>query len=502
MRFGWGTGRLAAAVTVGVVTVVVSWLASVDGEYVAVPVADALVHALPTALLTWVIAAVGEHATLLFALSAAGVTAALFATLVFVSVALLTRIGPDAEHIAALSAVVVVTTLSVMLAGGVRHAIGLGLVGGSVVWLFGRFDRDSTEPGGWSRRDVVALLGGGLFGGFGALLSSSGPDLETPVVSLPDRTRREIETLRDDARSRELDVPGLPGLLTPIGEFYVVDINIEPPAVDADSWSVAIGGAVETDVTLTRDRLELFEPVSELLTLRCIGEELNGTLMSSAIWTGVAVTALLERAGPEGEYAKLVGADGYSEVVPVSMLEDALLVYAMNGRPLPREHGFPARILVPGSWGKVNVKWITDIEIRTEATDGFWSEWEGTSAVNTIAKLWRAHPTEDGMVVAGHAYAGSRGIEAVEVSTDGGETWGEATLSDPLSDPATWRQWRYEWQPDPTRDSAEVVVRAVDGEGRLQTEAHSDPKPDGATGWVSRRIETTEATDFSRGYRE
>ena len=490
--------RFAVAVAVGVAVVGVSRLVSPGGEYVAGPVAGVLVHTLPTRLLMWTIATLGEYAGTLFSLSAAALTVALFCAVTLLAMWFAER--SDAVASVPSAVAVAVATVTFALTASAVHAVGLGLVGAAIGWLGDRIDRIDAPAGGWSRREVVTALGGGGLFGTGALAASVGSDTPQPELSLPSRTRLEIDELHDIAAENDLDIPGLPGLLTPIGEFYVVDINIDPPAVDAETWSVTVEGAVDTEVTLTRDRLELFDPVTELLTLRCIGEDLNGTLMSTAVWSGVPVAALLDRAGPNGEYAKLVGADRYSEVLPIEMLSEAILVYAMNGRALPREHGFPARVIVPGSWGKVNVKWVTGIEILTEHEDGFWSQWNGTSSVNTVAKLWHARPTGGGMEVSGHAYAGDRGIEAVEVSTDDGETWNDATLSDPLSHRATWRQWRYEWVPE--GDAASVVVRAIDGDGELQTEAFSDPQPDGATGWVSRRVDTTTATDFTRGYRD
>lgn len=500
METGQRWRDVAVAGTVGVAVVVISRLVSVGGEYVAGPIAGILVHTVPTALLTWAVATFGTYAETLFALTAAGLAAALFALVTLLGTRIVSRAETDRKRILkSIATAVGIVLLTAILTESITHAMGLGLVGGAVVRFGDRFDRSSVSAGGWSRRDTVTALGGSLLVGLGSMIAREGGDTTDPELSLPDRTQREIEALRNTATSREFDIPDLPGLLTPVGEFYVVDINIDPPVVDAEEWSVTVDGAVESEIELTRDRLDLFDPVSEPLTLRCIGETLNAVQIGTAVWTGIPAAALLDRAEPSGEYAKLTAADRYSEVLPLEMLEDALLVYAMNGRALSREHGFPARVIVPGSWGKVNVKWVTGIEILTEHEDGFWSEWNGTSSVNTVAKLWNARPTEGGTEVSGHAYAGSRGISAVEVSTDGGDTWAEATLGEPLPHPATWRQWRYEWSPD--RDSVEVGVRAIDGEGRLQTEAYSEPKPNGPTGWVSRRVETTEATDFTRGYR-
>jgi len=161
----------------------------------------------------------------------------------------------------------------------------------------------------------------------------------------------------------------------------------------------------------------------------------------------------------------------------------------MNGDQLPRGHGFPARALIPGHWGEINVKWITEIEILEEEVEGYWEErgWHGTGPVNTVAKLHAVNHLDDGRIeVAGHAYAGNRGIERVEVSTDGGDTWSEATLSEELPGDDVWRQWAYRYERE---DAHEVVVRAVDGTGTLQAEERSDAFPSGPTGWVSEEVE-------------
>jgi DMSO/TMAO reductase YedYZ molybdopterin-dependent catalytic subunit len=174
----------------------------------------------------------------------------------------------------------------------------------------------------------------------------------------------------------------------------------------------------------------------------------------------------------------------------------------MNGEPLPRGHGHPVRALIPGHWGEINVKWLTEIEVLEQEMDGYWEQrgWHGTGPVNTVAKLHAVNHLDGGQrQVGGHAYAGTRGIERVEVSTDGGETWNDATLSNPLSGNVgeegptsdqtaedAWRQWEYTYEADQPH---EVVVRATDGEGTLQPEEESDAFPSGPTGWVSRRVE-------------
>jgi DMSO/TMAO reductase YedYZ molybdopterin-dependent catalytic subunit len=181
--------------------------------------------------------------------------------------------------------------------------------------------------------------------------------------------------------------------------------------------------------------------------------------------------------------------DGYYEEFPLAALEPGLLAFGMNGRTLPSEHGAPVRALVPGHWGEVNVKWLTEIDVLEEEATGYWEKrgWHGTGPVNTVAKLsTKGVRQDDTAYVAGHAYAGTRGIDRVEVSIDGGSTWQAATLSEPLPGDDVWRQWRYGFQPE---GSHEVVVRAIDGTGTLQPRERSDAFPSGATGWVRTTFE-------------
>jgi hypothetical protein len=232
---------------------------------------------------------------------------------------------------------------------------------------------------------------------------------------------------------------------------------------------------------------------------------LNGKKMDTALWTGVPIMDLLESAGIDAGddcCVMLRAADDFFEEFPLSALENGFLAFEMNGEPLPRGHGYPVRALIPGHWGEINVKWLTEIEVLAEEAKGYWERrgWHGTGPVNTVAKLHAVNRLGDGesggteMQVGGHAYAGTRGIQSVEVSTDGGESWDEATLSEPLpadtveqtqSAEDAWRQWEYSYESDSPH---EVVVRATDGEGDLQPSERSDSFPSGPTGWVSKQV--------------
>ncbi len=299
----------------------------------------------------------------------------------------------------------------------------------------------------------------------------------------------DTEDLLATAEEQSLAVGGIEGLVS--DEFYEVDYSNFDPTVEKDNWSLTVTGEVEEEVEIDFDELQAMETEHRFVTLRCVGEALNGQKMDNALWTGTPVAPLLEQAGPGGgcECVRLHAADDYYQVFPISALQTGFLAYGMNGTELPKGHGHPVRTLIPGHWGEINVKWVTEIEVLDEEAEGYWEErgWHGTGPVETVAKLHAVNHRDDGTVqVGGHAYAGTRGVETVEVSTDGGDTWTEATLSEPLPGDDVWRQWAHEFEPE---GSQEVVVRAIDGNGDVQPREESDSFPSGATGWVSRTVE-------------
>ena len=310
------------------------------------------------------------------------------------------------------------------------------------------------------------------------------PASETESVPIPD----DVAALLAEAEEKSFDAERLEPLVS--DNFYTVDIASVDPAPARDEWSVRIHGAVGEETTYSFADIEAMDHDHQFNTLRCVGEQLNGRKLDTALWTGVPLMDLLESADLQGDYVMLRAADGFYEEFPVDALESGFLAVGMNGQPLPRAHGAPARALIPGHWGEINVKWLTEIEILDEAATGYWEErgWHGTGPVNTVAKLWAENHLDDGRIeVAGPAYAGTRGIERVEVSTDGGETWTDATLSDPLPGDDVWRHWMYRY--DPPAGKHEVVVRATDGTGTLQPRDEQEAYPNGPSGWVSQTVQ-------------
>lgn len=297
--------------------------------------------------------------------------------------------------------------------------------------------------------------------------------------------------------------PLLRGVVTPNDLFYRVDINPIPPRVDTREWRLRVSGMVEKQLELTFEEICSMPHVEIYATLECVSNEIGGDLVSTALWRGVRLRDVLERAGvrPGAAYVVFRCSDSYDVGIPMerALLEGTILAYAMNREILPEDHGFPLRAVVPGLYGMMNAKWITEIEVVGEAHLGFWQRrgWSNEATYKTHS--WIAIPSDGTLqgrfrerlpsmiragersVIAGLAFAGDRGIERVEVSTDGGETWTEATLRDPLSG-YTWVVWSAEWTP-PGKGRYRLLVRATDKEGRTQTAELSEPFPSGATGY-------------------
>jgi DMSO/TMAO reductase YedYZ molybdopterin-dependent catalytic subunit len=457
-----------------------------DG-FVAAPIDAAIVAATPDTIVRFAIQALGSaghvlHVGLALALAVFGLALpALF------GLALARRVQVP---LLSVGTTFLLTLAGLSAATGAVTPAVVGALAATVVVAVGVFPwrgDDATDPSA-DRRQLLRILVGTLgFVGIGTVLGTS-VDSGSPTESVG--SEDETETLLAQATEQSLDVPGLSGLVTPTDEFYEVDINGFDPDLAADEWELAVTGAVDERVTLDYDELRAMTPEHRFVTLRCVGESLNGHKMDTALWTGVPVADLLDRAGPSSDCGCVMvrAADGYFEEFPLDALRNAFLAYGMNGMTLPRGHGYPARLLVPGHWGEINVKWVTEFELLESEQDGYWEQrgWHGTGPVNTVAKLHAVARHDDGTVqVGGHAYAGTRGIERVEVSTDGGETWADAVLSDPLPGEDVWRQWAYRFTPTGTH---EVVVRATDGTGTLQPKDRRDSFPSGATGWVSETV--------------
>lgn len=279
--------------------------------------------------------------------------------------------------------------------------------------------------------------------------------------------------------------------------FYRVDINPIPPQLDFDTWTLNLHGKVNNAQTLDKNSLPQLATVDEYATLECVSNSIYPAsgLISNAKWTGVPLATLLKQAGllANSNYVVFRCADGYTVGVPIerALEPGALLAYKMNDAMLPNEHGFPLRAIVPGIYGMMNAKWITEIEVTDQVYLGYWQErgWSNDARIKTTSIIY--YPTSNVQVnsftpIAGVAFAGDRGVSKVEVSVDGGDTWSEATLKPPRS-PYSWVLWAYEWKPTST-GTANIMVRATDGKGQLQDPTATQPFPDGASGYSSVQV--------------
>jgi DMSO/TMAO reductase YedYZ molybdopterin-dependent catalytic subunit len=291
-------------------------------------------------------------------------------------------------------------------------------------------------------------------------------------------------------------VRGLPPEVTPNKRFYSVSKNIlVNPTVKPETWRLDVHGLVGSRLALSLDELRAMPVFEQYATLACISNEVPAKAIGNALWKGVRLADVLERAGGPGRGAVdlvFTCADNYTDSIPMAkaLEKTTILAYEMNGEPLPKLHGFPLRAVVPGIYGMKNAKWIEAIEIVDHDYRGYWMRrgWSDVATYQTVSRI--DVPRAGGQMdaggahgVGGIAFAGDRGIRAVEVSADNGRSWMPATVK-PALGPYTWVLWALEWTP-PAAGTYTLTVRATDGTGTVQPVEKRDPAPDGATGWHS-----------------
>jgi DMSO/TMAO reductase YedYZ molybdopterin-dependent catalytic subunit len=284
-------------------------------------------------------------------------------------------------------------------------------------------------------------------------------------------------------------------ILTETDDFYHVSKNLSDPTVSANGWSLKISGMVSQPLELTYDQVVARSSVDKITNLMCISNELNGDLTGAAQWTGFPLKELLDEAGLQTGAVdlKFKAADDYEDSIPVAagLDPDTLVVTGMNGEPLRDDHGFPARIIVPGIYGMKNVKWLHEIQVVGEDFQGYWQTrgWSDPA----IPQIWGRidQPTRSikpgPFIATGLASAGDRDIARVEISLDDGETWADAILEPSLNPPLTWVRWALPF--DAVEGKYKMRMRATDGTGQVMTEVERSPLPDGATGWPRRSFE-------------
>jgi DMSO/TMAO reductase YedYZ molybdopterin-dependent catalytic subunit len=295
-----------------------------------------------------------------------------------------------------------------------------------------------------------------------------------------------------------LDVEGISALITPNEQFYRIDVALQVPQINPDDWQLKITGLVDNEVTIGYAELLALPLVEHVTTIACVSNEVGGGLIGNATWLGYPIRELLARAGIQSGADMVLssGPDGFSAGTPIETLTDpnrqALLAVGMNGEPLPTEHGFPARMIVPGLFGYVSAtKWVTEMKVtRFADAEGYWTPrgWDALGPVVTESRIdvpLSGQTVASGTVaIAGVAWAPHTGIAGVEVRVDDG-AWQQATLAPGISDD-TWVQWVLQW---PASSGAHTIaVRATDKSGYTQTDRQAPPAPSGATGWDTIRV--------------
>ena len=358
-------------------------------------------------------------------------------------------------------------------------------------------DLDAAEPArpGIDRRRflVLAALAGAsalVVGITARTVSMAVSSVEAIRSALKLPSPRTTVAVPDGA---ELDIPGLSKLFTPNKDFYRVDTALTVPSIDPDTWRLVIDGMVDQRVEMSFQDILDMGLDEYAITLTCVSNEVGGELVGNAKWLGVPLRDVLKKAGVKSGADMVLSrsVDGYTASTPLSALTDddldAILAVGMNGEPLPLEHGFPVRMVVPGLYGYVSAtKWLTELKVTTFAQDeAYWTP-RGYSAEAPIKFASRVDTPKIGEAVAagkipiaGVAWAQSVGIERVEVSIDDGD-WVQATLSAPINDD-TWVQWFMEW--DATPGTHYVAVRAVNKNGDLQIQERAPIAPNGSSGW-------------------
>ncbi|MCU1571897.1 MAG: oxidoreductase [Naasia sp.] len=353
----------------------------------------------------------------------------------------------------------------------------------------------ATRAAGPSRRSFLISAGIAAAVGVAAAVGSQALALGTRAV---DGARRAIR-LPAPSKSAppipagaSLEVEGIAPLITPNADFYRIDTAVFLPNLDPAEWKLRIFGMVEQEVEIGYQELLALPLEESHATLTCVSNVVGGDLISTATWLGYPIRSLLARARPSANADMVLSksSDGFTAGTPITALTDernAILAVGMNGVPLPREHGFPVRMVVPGLYGYVSAtKWLVSMEVtRFDRVQAYWTQraWGERGPVKLSSRIDvpkdGARVAEGTVTVAGVAWEQHTGVAGVQVSVDGGE-WQDADIATELT-VDTWRQWRWDWAATP--GSHELRARATDATGAVQDPVERGVLPDGATGF-------------------
>jgi DMSO/TMAO reductase YedYZ molybdopterin-dependent catalytic subunit len=298
--------------------------------------------------------------------------------------------------------------------------------------------------------------------------------------------------LLDDVPAGATQSPVTP-FITPADEFYRIDTALQVPTIDTETWRLRITGMVENEVEISFAELLALPMQESYVTLMCVSNELGGGLTGNALWLGHPIRNLIAQAKPlpGADMVLSTSADGWTASTPLEVLQDesrnSLLAVGMNGEPLPLEHGFPVRMVVPGLYGYVSAtKWVVELKLTRFADEAaFWTKngWSARGPVKTSSRI--DVPSNGASIapgrtaIAGVAWAQHTGVAGMEVRIDGG-AWQAARLAEELSID-TWRQWVFDW--DATSGNHLIEARATDASGGIQSGVSKPVAPDGAEGW-------------------
>lgn len=279
--------------------------------------------------------------------------------------------------------------------------------------------------------------------------------------------------------------------ITSNDEFYRISKNFVDPENDRGAdWSIEVSGNVDQPGDWSYQQFADLGFDQSISTMLCISYQIGGRLIGTAEWSGIPLATALDAMGAQGDFVYFYGADDYETSVPMDRCrhEQAFLVWGMNGEPLPREHGAPVRAIIPGLYGMKSVKWLTGIEVTDEDKHGYWEErgWSNTAVAKPMSRIdfpRRSDSLTEGTIpVRGIAFGGDVGVSAVEVSTDDGESWQEARITEePNPDGVAWSLWQYDWPAIAGQHT--LIVRMIGQDDSVQTDETAAPIPDGASGW-------------------
>lgn len=409
----------------------------------------------------------------------------------FVTFAVIGIIAQLAE-VGAEAGVVIITTL-------IATAVGLAVWYGMREWLTPGADAitDGDVPSINRRRLLLAV---------GAAATVSVVTLSIGRSKIRSRAEAQIAALElatpaesqpDPTLENDFGLDGVPPIVVGNATFYRIDSALVVPTVDPEEWTLTVKGMVDNELVLSYQDLVDLPLVERYTTLACVSNQVGDRLVGNALWTGVLLTDVLEAAGVQDGADQIASrsVDGWSAGFPTELAFDGrepMIAVGMNREVLPANHGFPARLVVPGLYGYVSAtKWLKEIELTTwDAFDGYWIPrgWAKEGPIKTQSRIDRPksgnHIEAGTYTFGGVAWAPTLGIDRVEVRIDDGP-WLETQLSVPLSE-SSWVQWAVE--ADVSEGNHTLAVRATDGTGMTQSEEHVAPRPDGAEGWHTIRF--------------